>query len=60
LDDGQAMMARNKTVSLRPLDKVKVKSERVYWQWVNLLIPLGFGIIVSALVIWYRKRKFNA
>ena len=60
LDDGQAMMARNKTVSLRPLDKVKVKSERVYWQWVNLLIPLGFGIIVSTLVIWYRKRKFNA
>jgi hypothetical protein len=53
------MMARNKTVSLRPLDKVKVKSERAYWQWVNLLIPLGFGIIVSALVIWYRKRKYN-
>ncbi len=60
LDDGQAMMARNKTVSLRPLDKVKVKSERAYWQWVNLLIPLCFGIIVSAVVIWYRKRKFNA
>jgi len=59
LDDGQAMMARNKTVSLRPLDKVKVKSERVYWQWVNLLIPLGFGIILSACVIWYRKQKFN-
>ena len=59
LDDGQAMMSRNKTVNLRPLDKVKVKSERVYWQWVNLLIPLGFGIIVSALVIWYRKRKYN-
>jgi len=59
LDDGQAMMSRNKTVNLRPLDKVKVKSERVYWQWVNLLIPLGFGIIVSSLVIWYRKRKYN-
>ena len=59
LDDGQAMMARNKTVSLRPLDKVKVKSERVYWQWINLLIPLGFGMILSACVIWYRKQKFN-
>ena len=59
LDDGQAMMSRNKTVSLRPLDKAKVKSERAYWQWVNLLIPLGFGILVSAVVIWYRKRKYN-
>jgi hypothetical protein len=59
LDDGQAMMARNKTVSLRPLDKGKVKSERAYWQWLNLLIPLGFGILVSAVVIWYRKRKYN-
>jgi gliding-associated putative ABC transporter substrate-binding component GldG len=59
LDDGQGMMARNKTVNLRPLDKGKVKTERVYWQWLNLLIPLGFGILVSAVVIWYRKRKYN-
>jgi gliding-associated putative ABC transporter substrate-binding component GldG len=59
LEDGQAMMARNKTVTLRPLDKVKVKAERAYWQWLNLLIPLGFGIMVSAGVIWYRKRKYN-
>ena len=59
LDDEQAMMSRNKTVNLRPLDKGKVKSERAYWQWLNLLIPLGFGILVSAVVIWYRKRKYN-
>lgn len=59
LDDGQAMMSRNKTVNLRPLDKVKVKSERAYWQWLNLLIPLGFGILVSAGVIGYRKRKYH-
>lgn len=59
LDDGQAMMARNKSVNLRPLDKVKVKSERSYWAWLNLIIPLGFGIIVSLAVIWFRKRKYN-
>jgi hypothetical protein len=23
------------------------------------LIPLGFGILVSILVIWYRKKKYN-
>jgi hypothetical protein len=23
------------------------------------LIPLGFGILVSVLVIWYRKKKYN-
>jgi gliding-associated putative ABC transporter substrate-binding component GldG len=59
LDDGQAMMARNKSIALRPLDKQKVKSERVFWQWLNLLVPLGFGILVSVFVIWYRKKKYN-
>ena len=59
LDDEQAMMARNKTIALRPLDKQKVKSERVFWQWLNLLVPLGFGILLSILVIWYRKKKYN-
>lgn len=59
LDEDQGIMARNKTITLRPLDKVKVKSERAFWQWLNLLVPLGFGVIVSASVIWFRKRKYN-
>lgn len=57
LDENQAMMARNKSIALRPLDKHKVKSERVFWAWLNLLAPLGFGILVSVLVIWYRKKN---
>lgn len=59
LDEDQGIMARNKTITLRPLDKVKVKSERSFWQWLNLLVPLGFGVIVSVSVIWFRKRKYN-
>ena len=60
LDDQQALLARNKNVRLRPLDKVKVKEEKSFWQGINLAIPISFAGIVSLLVILYRKKKYNA
>jgi hypothetical protein len=59
LDDQKALLARNKTVTLRPLDKVKTKEEKGFWQWLNLLVPLGFSFLVSAGVILYRKQKYS-
>ena len=59
LDDQKALLARNKTVTLRPLDKVKIKEEKGFWQWLNLLVPLGFSFLVSAGVILYRKRRYS-
>jgi gliding-associated putative ABC transporter substrate-binding component GldG len=59
LDDQKALLARNKTVTLRPLDKIKMKEEKGFWQWLNLLVPLGFSFLISAGVILYRKRKYN-
>ena len=59
LDDQKALLARNKSVTLRPLDKIKTKEEKGFWQWLNLLVPLGFSFLISAGVILNRKRKYN-
>ena len=60
LDDQKALLARNKNIRLRPLDKVKVQEGRSYYQFLNVLVPVGFGILISLLVILYRKRKYGA
>ena len=52
------IQARNKEVKIRPLDKVRIKDERLKWQVLNLVLPLaliiGYGVVRSYL----RKRKF--
>lgn len=60
LDDQKALLARNKNIQLRPLDKSKVQEKRRYYQLFNMGIPVVFGIIISLLVILYRKRKYGA
>jgi gliding-associated putative ABC transporter substrate-binding component GldG len=60
LDDQKALLARNKNIRLRPLDKAKVQARRSCYQFLNVGVPVVFGIIISLLVILYRKRKYGA
>lgn len=56
-EDG-LIKARNKEVKIRPLDKEKIKSERLFWQVINLLMPL---ILVTAFGLsrsYWRKLKY--
>jgi gliding-associated putative ABC transporter substrate-binding component GldG len=60
LDDQKALLARNKNIRLRPLDKAKVQARRSFYQFLNVGVPVVFGIVISLLVILYRKRKYGA
>jgi ABC-2 type transport system permease protein len=50
--------ARAKTIKLRLLDKQRIQNERLYWQVLNVVLPLvllvAFGILFNAL----RRRRF--
>jgi gliding-associated putative ABC transporter substrate-binding component GldG len=59
LDEQQSLLARNKDVKLRPLDKGKIKEERSFWQSINLSFPILFAISIGFLVIFYRKQKYQ-
>ncbi len=60
LDDQKALLARNKNILLRPLDKVKVQEGRSFYQLLNVVVPVAFGILISLLIILYRKHKYGA
>ena len=59
LDDDGLMQARSKELKIRPLDRAKVKEERLKWQLINLVVPLlilvGFGL----LKFFVRKSKYG-
>lgn len=53
------IIARNKEVKIRPLDKEKVSAERTFWQLLNIVLPLvllaGIGLVKNQL----RKRRYT-
>ncbi len=58
LDDAGLMELRTRELSLRLLDRPRIREERLQWQMINVLLPVAliimFGIIFNIL----RKRRF--
>jgi ABC-2 type transport system permease protein len=55
LDETGIMQLRNRTVQLRLLDKVKLREEKVFWQWFNVAAPLAL-VLLFGLVFNIRRR----
>ena len=59
LIDGTGLInARNKEIKIRPLDKVKMKSDRLFWQGINLVAPIVVLILFGVVRTVFRKRKY--
>lgn len=59
LDDNGVIVARNKEVKLRPLDKAALQDERTYWQSINLIIPIIILSILGLVRNFLRLRKYT-
>ncbi len=59
-DDSGLISARNKEVKVRPLDKEKIKNDRVFWQAVNLILPIVLILIFGMIKAYLRKRKYGS
>lgn len=57
-DENGLITSRNKEVTLRPLNRVKVQEERAYWQVLNLAAPLVILILFGVIRDFMRKRKY--
>ncbi len=51
--------AKSKEIKIRPLDKIKVKNEKVKWQVINLVGPLVLLVLFGILKYYLRKRKHS-
>ena len=58
LDDNSLITLRSRKIKLRKLDVAKIKSERLYWQVVNVSSPLIVLLIMGIVLYFIRKRKF--
>ncbi len=59
LDDKGVMTTKNKEITLRPLDKLKVQDERLYWQILNVGLPLVMLILFGIGFYFWRKNAFG-
>lgn len=59
LDDVGLIQLRNKTLTIKTLDKQKAFKERTFWQLLNVVLPIlivfSFGFVFN----YWRKRKYS-
>jgi ABC-2 type transport system permease protein len=58
-DDSGLISARNKDVKVRPLDKEKIKNNRLLWQSFNLVIPIIVIVFFGIAKAHVRRQKFG-
>lgn len=57
-DDSGIIEVRSKEVTLRLLDKAKIKKEKLFWQFINIGLPIILVLIFAVANNFYRKRKY--
>ena len=59
LTGGSSIMeARSKTFRLRLLDKEQLENNKLFWQMLNILLPLAFPLALYFMYGFLRKRKY--
>ena len=59
LDENGVISARNKQITLRPLDKIAMQEDRTKWQMINLALPLIILIVFGLARNWWRKQTYT-
>ncbi len=58
-DDSGLISVRARELTLRLLDKKKIKIERLKWQLINTLVPLFLILFFGAIYTIRRRRKYS-
>ncbi len=56
-DDSGLMSVRTREITLRMLDKEKIKKEKLKWQIINVISPLIF-VVVFGISLFFIKKNF--
>lgn len=59
IDEDGVIQAKGKEVKLRPLDKLRTRDERTFWQILNIGLPVGLVLIFGFILQWWRKRNYG-
>ncbi len=58
LDEGGIIAARGKEVRLRLLDAARAREEKLFWQLLNIPLPLVLVVVFGLVYNYIRRRRF--
>jgi gliding-associated putative ABC transporter substrate-binding component GldG len=59
IDEDGVIQAKGKEVKLRPLDKLRTRDERTFWQILNIGIPVALVLLFGFILQWARRRNYG-
>lgn len=59
LDERDLMSLRNRQLTLRLLDREKIREQRFRWQLINILLPLVVMSVLGFAYTWFRNYKYS-
>lgn len=59
MDEDGVILSRNREITIRPLDKVRIENEKIKWQLINLVIPIILVILFGIIRHFLRKKKYS-
>ncbi|HLP34168.1 MAG TPA: gliding motility-associated ABC transporter substrate-binding protein GldG, partial [Bacteroidia bacterium] len=59
-DESGLIEVRMKEIKLRLLDRARLKSEKLKWQLINMVIPVLLLVLFGGWHAWWRKRKYTS
>jgi len=57
-NNGGLIEAKNRKITLRPLDKIRIAEDGSKWQWFNMLVPPALIVLLGLIWFTLRKRRF--
>ena len=58
-DDQGLMELRSRVFKIRMLDKVRIREEKMFWQILNVLMPLVLIALFGGAYVYVRRRRFK-
>ena len=55
-DESGLMQLRSRSMQMRLLDKVKIREEKIFWQVINVALPV-FVILSGGFLFWFLRRR---
>jgi len=57
-DDSGLIALRTKEIQLRLLNRARIRGEKLYWQVINNVLPLGLLVIFAIFQHYMRRRRY--
>jgi ABC-2 type transport system permease protein len=58
-DDSGLMELRSRSIQMRLLDKVKLREQKLFWQLINVALPV-LMILAGGILFWFLRRRHYA